>query len=49
MSERTPERDDDVPELPEELDGLPHGEEKDTPPAMEDPANPDAHGPLFRA
>jgi hypothetical protein len=48
MSEPTPER-DDIPELPEELDGLPDKEPLDSPPAAEDPANPDAHGPLFHA
>ncbi len=45
-------RDDDtpdVPELPEELDGLPHDEPADSPPAIEDPDDPDAHGPLIQA
>ena len=48
MSDRTPAG-DDVPDLPEALDGLPHDEPEDSPPALEDPGNPDAHGPLIRA
>ncbi|MGY4642328.1 hypothetical protein [Cellulomonas sp. URHB0016] len=40
---------DDVPELPEELDGLPHDEPADSPPATRDPADPDAHGPIIHA
>jgi hypothetical protein len=40
---------DDVPDLPDELDGLPDGKRKDGPPAVDDPANPDAHGPIIQA
>ena len=48
MSDRTPDR-DDVPDLPDELDGLPDDRPQDSPPASEDPANPDAHGPIVQA
>ncbi|WP_157465741.1 hypothetical protein [Cellulomonas sp. Leaf395] len=48
MSEDTPRR-DDVPDLPEERDGLPDKEPAHSPPAIEDPANPDAHGPMIQA
>lgn len=48
MSERTP-AEDDVPDLPPSLDGLPDDQPEESPPATEDPANPDAHGPMFRA
>ena len=40
---------DDTPDLPDELDGLPDREPADSPPAIEEPENPDAHGPLIQA
>ena len=39
---------DEVPDLPESLDGLPDDTPKDDPSALEEPGNPDAHGPMFR-
>ncbi|MET0789557.1 MAG: hypothetical protein ABWY33_09965 [Cellulomonas sp.] len=48
MSER-PTAPDDVPDLPESLDGLDDHEPKNAPPAIQDPTNPDAHGPLIQA
>jgi len=48
MNDRTPGP-DDVPDLPDDLDGLPDDEPEDSPPALEDPANPDAHGPIIQA
>ena len=48
MSENAPDR-ADAPDLPEALDGLPDREPADSPPATEDPANPDAHGPIVQA
>ena len=39
----------DVPDLPDELDGLPDDQPQDSPPASEDPGNPDAHGPIVHA
>lgn len=48
MTER-PDDQDRSPDLPEDLDGLPDTERPDSPPAIEDPANPDAHGPLIQA
>jgi hypothetical protein len=41
--------DDDTPDLPDELDGLPDGDRADSPPATEEPDDPDAHGPLVQA
>ncbi|WP_456844467.1 hypothetical protein [Cellulomonas sp. P5_C6] len=40
---------DDVPDLPDELDGISDKERPNAPPAIQDPNNPDAHGPLIRA
>lgn len=40
---------DHAPDLPEELDGLPDGDRADSPPATEEPEDPDAHGPLVQA
>jgi len=48
MNDKTPDR-TDVPDLPDALDGLPHPEPADSPPASEDPANPNAHGPIIQA
>ena len=48
MSEHAPDR-EDVPDLPDDLDGLPDERPKDAPPAIDDPSNPDAHGPLIQA
>jgi hypothetical protein len=48
MSEKEPDR-TDAPDLPEALDGLPDKEPVDSPPATEDPGNPDAHGPIIHA
>ena len=39
----------EVPDLPDELDGLPDDQPVDSPPATEDPGNPDAHGPIVQA
>lgn len=47
-NEKTPER-DEVPDLPDELDGLPDTERRDGPSAIEEPEDPDAHGPLIQA
>ena len=38
-----------VPDLPDDLDGLPDDRPADSPPASEDPGNPDAHGPIVQA
>jgi len=40
---------DDTRDLPDELDGLPDKEPADSPPAVDDPGNPDAHGPIIHA
>ena len=38
-----------TPDLPDDLDGLPDEEPADSPPAIQDPSDPDAHGPLIQA
>jgi len=47
-NDSTPDR-QDVPDLPEDLDGLPDTDREDGPPAIEEPEDPDAHGPLIQA
>jgi len=48
VDDKSPAR-DDVPDLPDELDGIPDKEPPNAPPAIQDPDNPDAHGPLIQA
>ncbi|WP_315097707.1 hypothetical protein [uncultured Cellulomonas sp.] len=47
MSDRTADQ-DEVPDLPDSLDGLPDDKPEDSPSALDEPGDPDAHGPMFR-